>query len=53
MKINLKKLAKDHGKKLLVATIVPGGFIALAAYELGKYIGKKDIQAESKEHGDK
>lgn len=53
MKGKLKDLLKDNATKLIAATIIPGGFIALAAYELGKYIEKNKKDDEKSRQNNK
>lgn len=46
MKKKLKKLSESTVAKVILATIIPGGWIAWGAYELGKLGAKKDIDKE-------
>ena len=48
----LKKLSESTIAKVLIATVVPGGFIAWGAYEIGKFIGSKDGNGDDKSSGD-
>lgn len=39
---------KISWKKLIIATVIPGGFIALAAYELGGYLERARVYRRHK-----
>lgn len=43
MKGKLKKLSESTIAKVLIATVVPGGFIAWGFYEIGKVIGERKL----------
>ena len=52
MKEKLKAFSESTVAKILLATIVPGGFIAWGAYEIGKAIGVREVIDSDKSTGD-
>lgn len=52
MKKKLKKLSESTVAKVILATIIPGGFIAWGAYELGKRVKLKQSDISNKPNDD-